>query len=300
MFPANCEYHRASSIDEALSLLRSHRDRETELLAGGHGLVPDMKRGERSPEVLVDIGRIDGLGSIEAAADGVAVGALARHADLVDAGPLRRRVRVLAEAAEHVGDVQIRNRGTIGGNLADAESGADLPAAVLAADATLDVEGADGSRSIPASEFFVGHEETALAADELLVRVRLPADADGGAYVRKTHPATGYAMVGVAAALTLDGGQVAAARVATTGVTERAIRLGGVEDALVDAPVDAGVAAASERAADDIDDAPLAGDVHASGEYRAGVLPSYVERALTTALSRAAGGAPESSGGAGG
>lgn len=295
MFPASCDYRRASSIAEAITALTDHADRDAELIAGGHGLVPDMKRGDRAPDVLVDISRLDGLDAIEAGGDGVTVGPLVRHADLVDSEVLQRDCRLLTEAAEHVGDIQIRNRGTIGGNVADAESGADLPAAVLAADATIELRGPEGERSISVGEFFVGREETALAANELLTEIRFPADNDAGAYVRKTHPASGYAAVGVAAVVSVDDGTVTDARVATTGATTHAYRLPTVEETLTDVVRDTpgptaeteAVEQAASRARTDVDDDAFVGDVHASADYRATLLSTYVERALELAVDRA-------------
>lgn len=291
MYPPQFDYYRAETVAEALDLLFAHADRDPELLAGGHGLLPDMKTGEANPAVLVDIGGVDALQSIEPDEKGVTVGALATHADLAASGVLRERARVLAEAAANVADRQVRNRGTLGGNLAEADPAADLPAAVVAADATIRVQGRDGERTVPAEDFFVGREETALADGELVTAVRLPHGEGGGAYAKKTHPASGYAMVGVAAVVSVDDGEVTAARVAANGVADRAVRLRRVEDALVGAAADQeSVAAAAGRAADDLDPERLVEDVHASGEFRAHLLEPYTERAVGRALERATGG----------
>lgn len=293
MIPADCDYYRANSVGEALDLLETHADRNPELIAGGHGLVPDMKTGEATPDVLVDIDEIDGLRSIEVDAEGVTVGALARHADVADAPALCEHALVLAETAENVGDVQVRNRGTLGGNLAEADPAADLPAAVLAADATLAVRSREGERAIPAGEFFLGNGETALADDEIITHVRVPRSGGTGAYAKKTHPASGYAMVGVAARVAVEDGVVSDARVAATGVADHPTRLPAVEDRLTgqraddEAAVETAVETAAESAAADLDSERLVGDAYASGEFRAQLLSAYARRALETALGRA-------------
>lgn len=287
MYPPDCDYYRAGDVNEALDLLADHAAADPALFAGGQGLVTDMKTGEAAPGVLVDISGIDRLRGIEAVDTGVTVGALTRHADLAVSGTLRERVPVLARAADHVADRQVRNRGTLGGNLAEADPAADLPAAVLAADATLVLEGQGGERTVDTREFFEGDGATALDDREVLTAVRL-APADGSAYVRKTHPATGYAAVGVAAAVEVADGGVTDARVAVTGVTDRARRLRSVEAALTDGD---DVSRAAERATGDIDAERLLGDAHFSGDYRRRVLPTYVERALDAAVDRAGGGA---------
>jgi carbon-monoxide dehydrogenase medium subunit len=309
MIPAECDYYRADSVGEALDLLEAHADRDPELIAGGHGLVPDMKIGEASPGVLVDIDGVEGEGlrSIEADAEGLTVGALARHADVAESPILRENALVLAETAENVGDVQIRNRGTLGGNLAEADPAADLPAAVLAADATLELASRDGERTVPAGEFFHGNGETALESDEIITHVRVPrgpgTEADcraeagrkSGAYAKKTHPASGYAMVGVAARVAVEGGVVSDARVAATGVADRATRLATVEERLAgqraddEASIETAAETAAESASEDLDSERLVGDAYASGEFRAQLLSAYARRALETALDRATG-----------
>lgn len=287
MIPAQCDYHRAGSVDEALELLGTHADRDPTLLAGGHGLVPDMKVGRASPNVLVDIRGIDGLSSIDVDGNTVTVGALTTHATLADANALVNHVPVLADAASEVADRQIRNRGTIGGNLAEADPAADLPPAVLAADGTIEVQGRDGTRSIDAADFFEGSGETALGPDEVLTTVHLPAD-DGSAYVRKTHPASGYAMLSVAVRAAVVDGAIPSARVAVGGLTSRPVRLDAVETALEDASADAPpIERAANRAKDGLDGVELRGDHVASADYRRGVLPEYVERTLRESVARA-------------
>lgn len=286
MFPAQFDYRRADTVEEALDLLAASADRDARPLAGGQGVVPDTKADEAAPDLLVDVSGVEALGGIEAGVDTVTVGALATHADLASSADLEATAPVLAAAAEHVADVQIRNRGTIGGNLAEADPAADLPAAVVAADATLHLRGPDGERSVPAGEFFEGSGETTLAEDELLSAVEVPAH-QGGAYAKKTHPATGYAMAGVAAVAAVEGGAVTDARVAANGVMDRAVRLRGVEEALTGERADLDVARAADRAGEALDPDRQIGDAHGSAEFRAQLLESYAERAIETALTRA-------------
>lgn len=302
MFPAAFDYERAASVSEALDLLDEHADADVEILAGGHSLVPAMKTEGREPDVVVDLD-VPALDAVNALDDRTVVGALTTYATLVDSGAVRSTVPLVAEAASEVGDTQIRNRGTIGGNLAEAHPGADLPAAVLASDATILLRNRDGKREVAATDFFRGDGETAVERGELLAGVRVPHADDGGfAYARKTHPATGYAMVGVAAVVETEGdaggddgseGVVSSARVAATGAVDRAVRLPSVEGALVAEPLDAAtVDAAASEATDDIDTGRLRSDAYASGEFRGELLETYVGRALETAADRAAGDTP--------
>ncbi|MFC4450506.1 FAD binding domain-containing protein [Halorussus aquaticus] len=304
MFPPEFDYYRANGVEEAFDLLENHADADPVVLAGGHGLLPDLKTGAAAPGVAIDIGDIDGLRGIDAAPDGgLRVGALTTHAALASSDAAATHAPVLAEAAGEVGDVQVRNRGTVGGNLAEADPSADLPAAAVAADATLVVRGRDGEREIPADEFFAGDGDTALGDRELLTEIRVSGaenpDDDGrtgGAYAKKTHPATGYALVGVAASLAVRDGTVTDPRLAASGVADAPVRLTAVEDAIAgtaegelvgeDADSDA-LAAAAERAGETLDPADARSDVAASGEFRLHLLGSYAERALAAAFDRA-------------
>ncbi|ELZ29501.1 molybdopterin dehydrogenase FAD-binding protein [Halosimplex carlsbadense 2-9-1] len=291
MFPAAFDYERAESVGEALDLLEEHGDADVEILAGGHSLVPAMKTEGREPDVVVDLD-VPALDAVNALDDRTVVGALTTYATLVDAGAVRSTVPLVAETASEVGDTQIRNRGTIGGNLAAAHPGADLPAAALASDAVVLLRDRDGKREVPVTDFFRGDGETAVERGELLTGVRIPhTDEAGFAYAKKTHPATGYAMVGVAAVVETDGpggqGSVSRARVAATGAVDRAVRLPAVEESLVDGPLDsAAIDAAASEARVDIDPGRLRSDAYASGEFRGELLETYVARALETAAER--------------
>lgn len=293
MFPAQFDYERPDSLDAALDALA---DEDAVALAGGHDLVPMLKARERTPGTVVDLGGLAELRGVErvVADDGpterLSVGALTTDAALLDADPAG--VDGLLDATSEVGDAQIRNRGTVGGNLAAAHPASDIPAATLAADATLHLVGPDGDRTVPAGEFATGDHETVCADDELVTRVSVPIDPDaGGAYARKTHPSTGYAAVGVAARLRVVDGAVADPRVAAVGLLDVPTRLPAVEDAVagVDAgaPVDA-IAGAAERAAEGVDGA-VREDHVVSADQRRAVLPEYTEQAVSAALARAVG-----------
>lgn len=288
MFPGRFDYVRAESVGEALDLLAEHGDRDAQLLAGGHSLVPEMKADEADPDVVIDLD-VPALEGLSVRDDSTVIGALTTYSELAASDALRERAPVVAEAAGEVADVQIRNAGTIGGNLVRAHPGADLPPAALAADATVLLRGPDGEREVSTAEFFRGDGETAVGEREVVTGVRVPHAGDaGGAYAKKTHPATGYALVGVAAVVRAEDGQIADARVAGGGAVDRAVRLPSVEDALVGEPADASAAApAAERAGDDLNRSRLRSDHHASGEFRTHLLASYAERALATAIDRA-------------
>jgi len=286
MIPASFEYVAPSSVDEAIALLRQHGD-QAKLLAGGHSLIPLMKLRLSEPGVLIDIGNIDALRGLRRTNGSVAIGALTTYAAI---GTAREAAGLdaLREAALAVGDAQVRNRGTIGGSLAHADPGADLPAAVLALDAAITLRGPNGERTVPADGFFQGLFATDLGEDEVLTEVRLaPAGArTGSTYVKFANPASGYAIVGVAARLTLGAdGTVSDVRVAITGAGDHAARASGVENALRgQRPTDEAITAAAAHAAEGID--PL-GDIHASAEYRAELTRVFSRRALRAARDRA-------------
>lgn len=296
MIPPSIDYHRATGVDEAVDLLSSHADRNAAVLAGGHGLVPDMKTGAASPSVLVDVRDVSALRGVERVDDGSAlrIGALTTHGSLVDHDLVRRELPLLRAAAERVGDLQVRNRGTLGGNLAEADPRADLPPAVLATGATLAIRGPDGRDSREVASFFEGDGETALSEAELLTAVRVPTGEGGAAYRRKTHPASGYAMVSAAVRLRIDDGRVDGARVAVGGLVDPPCRLSGVETELtgsgtVEAAREAAAAGTRSALEGDIDADRFRGDEHASAEYRRGILPTYVERAVADAIETAPG-----------
>ncbi len=290
MFPRPFDYQAPDSLGEALTLLAADPD-ETKALAGGHSLLPLMKLRLVAPRLLVDLRRLrDELAGVRGADGGLTIGALTTYHTL-QADPLVvERCPVLGQVAGAIGDLQVRNRGTIGGSLAHADPAGDLPAVALALDAELEAASQQGRRRIPARDFFQGLYTTALAPGELLTAIHVPGAAarTGAAYAKFRNPASGYAVVGVAALLGLDeGGRIAAARVAVTGVGEVAYRATAAESALVgQTPTAEALAAAAAHAADGVD--PLE-DLYASGPYRAHLTRLYAGRALTAALERARG-----------
>ncbi len=282
MFPDELDYYEASSVEEALDLLDEHSGAETELLAGGHSLLPAMKTGLSSPDVLVDIGEVDELHGVGVDGDALSIGAMTRYSDLLDADAAHEHAPALTEAVSQVGDKQVRNRGTVGGNLAHADPASDLPGAALASDATLVAAGPDGEREIPADDFFFGMYATALDPDEILVRVEVPSAAGAvGTYAKKPSPSSGYAMVGVAALVETDGDAVASARVGANGAMDHGVRLSGVEDELDGATLDGDtIEAAAARASEGLDTDMMMSDVRASAEFREQLLEVYTKRAL--------------------
>ena len=289
MYAAPFQYHRAGSVDEALDLLRQHGD-GAKLLAGGHSLVPLMKLRLVQPSHVIDIRRVLELSGIREEPDAVTVGAASTHYTVSMSDTVARRLPVLAEASAQVGDPQVRNMGTIGGSIAHADPGADLPAVLLVLEAEIHVVGGNGARVIPADEFFVGLMTTALAPDEIITRIRFPAPATamGAAYVKHPHPASGYALCGVAAVLTLDGtGRVERARVALTGITARPTRAAAVEQALRGALPDRALLEASAGRVEE--GISLRQDQPDTPGYNAHLARVITRRALTRALERVGG-----------
>jgi carbon-monoxide dehydrogenase medium subunit len=286
MYPVPFEYHRAGSVDEAVALLGRFGE-SARLLAGGHSLLPLMKLRLAEPRHLVDIRRIPGLSGVREESGALVIGAATPHSVLERSPLVRERLLMLSEAAAQIGDAQVRNMGTIGGSLAHADPSADLPAVMLALGAELVAIGPKGRRAIPVDRFFVKLFTTSLSPGELLteIRVPLPPAGSGGAYAKFPHPASRYAVVGVAALVTVSGGKISAARVAITGVGAKAVRAGVTEAALVgkapDAPV---VAAAAEKAPEGL---TVRADPRMDPDYWRALTVAFTRRALATALERA-------------
>lgn len=279
MFPASFDYLRADSVAQALSLLAQNP--EAKLLAGGHSLVPMLKLRLAQPSLLVDISRISELRGICLDGQRLSVGALTTHHAVETSELVRHHVPILAEAAGHIGDHQVRNRGTVGGNIAHADPASDLPAVLVALDATIRVLGQNGERGVPAREFFVGLLATALAEGEIVKTVEIPilGAGDGSAYLKQEHPASGYAVCGAAAVL--RGGRFA---LAFNGVAEKALLVDQVVAALGTDHTDAAIDAAVEAHLK-VDD-PLS-DLHASAQYRVHLAKVFGKRALKLARDRA-------------
>lgn len=286
MIPAAFEYTAPATVSEALAQLSG--DPDAKLLAGGHSLLPAMKLRLSAPTALIDLRKIAELRGISANGDGWRIGAMTTHAQIAASSELKG-YHALIDAASIIGDIQVRNRGTIGGSLAHADPAADLPAVVLAFGVTINATSSSGSRTIPIDDFFQGMLTTSLEEGEIITSIDFPglAAGTGSAYAKLPNPASGYAMVGVAAVVTLSGGSVSACRVALTGAGAVAERLTSVEQALTgsDGSADA-IANATASAGDGLD---LLGDIHASEEYRRAMVKVYAKRALTQAIARARG-----------
>lgn len=285
MYCADFDYHRARSIGEAQQLLADHPG--AKLLAGGHSLLPLMKLRLAAPAAVIDIGRLAELRGITVDGTSLTIGALTTHGELARSEEVRRGVRALAEAAAAIGDPAVRNRGTIGGNVAHADPASDLPIVLVALGAQMAVVGPHGERTVEADQFFTGIMTTALADDEILAAVRVPmaSTGQGSAYAKFSHPASRYAVIGTAVVITVADGQCQAARVAVGGLTPCAQRAPSVERALTGQPVsDQTIGEAAARISHDLGD--VDGDLFASAEYRRAVAPVYVERALKAAIAR--------------
>jgi len=286
MIPAPFEYHAPSTVKEAIGLLERHGD-DAKLLAGGHSLLPIMKFRLAQPKVVVDIGRIAGLDKIEAKGATITIGALVTHDAVEQSEALQKQCPLLPETAAVIGDMQVRNRGTIGGALAHADPAADYPGAILALEAEIVATGPKGNRTIPAKDFFVEMLTTALKPTEIITEVRVPATGKGTAtaYLKHPHPASGYAVVGVAVVLQMSGGKCQKAAIGINGVAGKAYRASAVEKALVGKTLDEKtVADAAAHAADGVD---VQADLYASSEFRAHLASVYTKRAILKAASRA-------------
>ena len=274
MIPAKFDYVRAGSAEEAISLVGQHGD-EAKFLAGGHSLVPLMKLRLAQPSMLIDIGRVSDLSYIREEGDVVAIGALTRHMDVENSDLLKEHVPLLAHAASHVGDPQVRHRGTIGGSIAHSDSASDLPATTLALGATYVAQGPNGSREIAASDFFEGFLTTSLAPDEMLTEIRVPKmNGAGWSFQKFNRRAQDWAIVGVAAwRRNGDSG------VGLVNMGSVPILASGVSDALSSG---ASVEDAAAQAAEGTD--PTS-DLNASVEYRQHLARVLTKRALDEASS---------------
>jgi carbon-monoxide dehydrogenase medium subunit len=278
MYPANFDYLRPSTVDEAVAMLEQHGD-AAKLLAGGHSLIPAMKLRLARPQVVIDIGRIGTLSDIRDAGGHVVIGAMTTHHEIATSKLLRDRCPLLPETASRIGDMQVRNRGTIGGSLAHADPAADYPAAILALEAEIVVVGPRGQRVIPAAGLFVDLLQTSVAANEIITSVRVPATSRTVAYEKTEQKASGFALAGIAVVIGPSG-----ARVGVTGVAAKAYRATAVERALPAPPwPPEAIARAATHAADGIE--PL-GDIHASAEFRAHLAHVNTRRALERAAAR--------------
>lgn len=268
MYTPSFEYFRPKTLAEAARLLRKHK--ESRPLAGGHSLLPAMKIRLASAKALIDLGAIKGLSGIKAKGKAVEIGAMTTHAEIAASPIVRKSCPILAEAASQIGDIQVRNRGTIGGSIAHADPAADFPTVLLALGATIQAKGPKGARKIPADKFFVDLFTTALKPGEIVTSVVVPAygKGTGGAYFKHPHPASRYAVVGVAAIVEVKNGKTVRSSLAVGGASHTPVR-----------------AESPEKIAAAIPD-PLS-DHYASGEFRVHLATVLAKRALAAAVERA-------------
>lgn len=287
MIPSAFEYLRPTSLAEATRLLASNPD-DAKILSGGHSLIPMMKLRLANPSVVIDIGRLGELRGIREEDGTIVLGANTTHYDAESSALLQQRCPLMAETAAAIGDVQVRNAGTIGGSIAHADPAADWPAAVLALDAQITLVNNSGSRTVGATDFFLELLTTAMESDEILTEIRVPADPvrTGSAYLKVAQPASGFALTGVAAQVTLGSDNtVEQVAVAVTGVDNTAFRASATENALRG---QAATEAAIEQAANlATEGAESTDDIHASAEYRLHLTRVYTKRALLQAVQRA-------------
>jgi len=286
MIPAQFDYQAPKTLDEAVALLAQHRD-EAKILAGGHSLIPAMKLRLVQPQLLVDVSRIKDLSYIREESDQILIGAMTTHYQIESSSVLRQICPLLPECASHIGDVQVRNKGTIGGSLAHSDPAGDWPAVINALGAELVVVGSVGERAIKANDFFIDLLTTALGPSEILreIRIKKPQGRFGQSYQKVHHPASGFAVVGVAVTLNLGpNGSCESAGVGVTGVGSKAYRATAVEAALTGRPLDEQtIATAASHACDGID---ANSDLYASGEYRRHLAQVYARRAIQAAASQ--------------
>lgn len=285
MIPGSFEYIAPSSVDEALALLKENGE-GAKLLAGGHSLIPTMKLRLAEPDVIVDLNRIGALKGITESSGTLIIGALTTHYELETSDLAHRKIPLLAQTAAAIGDVQVRNKGTIGGSLAHADPAADWPAAVLALDAEIKAVGQGGERSIKASDFFEDLYTTALEPEEILTELHVPIPGANtkGKYLKLPQIASGFALTGVAVLLTQVEDICQNLAVGVTGVSNVPYRAASVESDLRGKALSSdNIAAAAEKAVDGIDD--VLEDIHASEAYRKNLAKVYTRRAIESANS---------------
>ena len=286
MIAAEFDYVRANTLDEALSLIAQNED--AKILAGGHSLIPAMKLRLAQPSLLVDISRIKDLTYIREEDGQIRIGAMTTHYQIEASDLLKNICPLLPECASHIGDMQVRNKGTIGGSVAHADPAGDWPAAIIALNAEMVATSKNGERTIKADDFFVDMLTSALESGEILreIRINKKNGRTGHAYEKMPHPASGFAVVGVAANLSFNGGsECRSASIGITGVSSKAYRATGVESALTGADVNDGtILSAASHATDGVD---VNGDLFASDDYRKHLAAVYVRRAIAAAMEQA-------------
>ncbi|MGZ8651942.1 MAG: FAD binding domain-containing protein [Actinomycetota bacterium] len=286
MLPSSFEYHRPTTLDEALSLLATHGD-DAKVLAGGQSLIPIMKLRFATPAHVIDINRIEGLDGIEEQDGSLRIGALVRHNQLVADDIIGARYPTLAAAAPQIADPLVRNLGTIGGSLTHADPSGDLGAVMLALGASVILKSSTGEREVPIDEFLVDTFQTAIAPNEVLTEIRVPAPAAkaGGAYLKLERKVGDFATVAAAIYLELNNGSIGKAGIALTSVGLTNIKATAAEASLVGAIPGDGVFAEAGRLAAEATN-PIA-DVRGSAEYKRHMVEVYVKRGLASAFEMA-------------
>jgi carbon-monoxide dehydrogenase medium subunit len=285
MIPTQFDYKAPATLEEAVSLLNSDLD-GAKILAGGHSLIPAMKLRLAQPQLLVDIARIKSLSYIREEGDQILIGATTTHYQLESSDLLKKICPLIPACAKSIGDVQVRNRGTIGGSIAHSDPAGDWPAAVLALDADIVLVGPNGERTVKAENFFVDLMTTDIQPGEILreIRIKKPSGKFGQAYQKVPHPASGFAVVGIAVNLALnDDGSCKSSGIGVTGVSLKAYRAKAVEAALVGTSLDDNaINAAAAHVCDGID---ASSDLYASSEYRCHLAQVHTRRAIQAAKS---------------
>jgi len=288
MIAQKFEYIVPTSLGDAVNLLQKHAG-HAKILAGGHSLIPMMKLRLAAPELLIDIGRIPELTYVKEESGKIRIGALTTHHMIQSSDVIKRRLTALADAAGLIGDIQVRNKGTIGGSIAHADPAADYPAAILAFEATIVTLGPNGERRIPASKFFVDMMTTALEQNEIVREIQIPVKAGktGSAYLKMAQKASGFAICGAAAVVELDAaGVLSDVAIGITGVGSHAFRASKTEAALRNQKPSADIIkAACGHAGDGV---IALEDIHASADYRIDLARIYARRAIEAAIQRAA------------
>ena len=285
MIPASFDYHRANSVDDAVRLLGQF-GADAKLLAGGHSLIPLLKFRLAQPTHLIDISRIRDLTGIREENNTIVIGALTTHQQIESNQLLKSKCPVLVETAENIGDVQVRNKGTLGGSAAHADPASDYPAALFALEAQFVVQGPNGRRTVSVDDFFVGMLTSVLGPDEILTHIRIPVQPSntGASYQKFAQKASGFAICGVAALITRANGKCTRARIGITGVTQKAYRATAVEQAIEGRTLSAEeIAAAASKAAENVE---ALVDIHASSEYRKDLARIFTRRAIESAIAR--------------
>jgi carbon-monoxide dehydrogenase medium subunit len=281
VIPSKFDYVKPSSVADAITALRDGGD-DAKILAGGQSLIPVLRLRLATPSVLIDLGGIPELRGIREDGDRIAIGAMTAYYDVIRDDLVKQHVRLLAQATETVADGQVRHRGTLGGSLAHADPAGDLGAVALALDAELVIAGADGTRTVPASEFFVDYFTTAIGEGEILTEIRFPKYTGWGSHYEKfNRTAQAWSMVAIAAAIRVEGGTIAEARVGLTNMGTTPIRATGVEQALVGQPA---TADAVRAAADHVTEGTSApSDADAAADYREHLAKVLTGRAVLAA-----------------